>query len=615
MTQLPLEKDIKWNLYNLVFSSIFFIASFLYVWLRINPVLYYQSQEPIFFFGSRFFHKFLSYPGGLVDYVSAFLSQLYYIAWSGSLVVILLLIFTSMTTLGILKKLGLKQPIIIAHLIPAAFLLILHNQYDHKLVVTFSLLISLIFTLLFLAVNFQKPILRLLVFTLAAITLHYLIAGPFFLFVLIVALAEIVYFKRYILPILYIIIAAIIPYISASYFLLTNIKDSYLNFLPFQYSYSYKIVPYLLYLYFIALVFWPRIYNKFVAVKSTENKIFKMYGRLRTRIPTFLRVTIPAVVLLGGTFIILNFSFNNYVQKFLIIDYHNRHENWNQVLKACEKNVLNNKLTAFHINRALYHTGQLGEKMFSYPQMFGVANLINERDFALKSPLNRSDLYFDFGHVNEAEHWAIEAVATKGYTPYNLQRLAFVKMLKGDYEASRKCLLNLKKNFLFNHWAEKYLTYIQDTTLISKDVRLKEIGSYMIGKDFIVDMDHPEFDMERYLEFNKNNKMAYELLMAYYLLSGELLDFIKNIDRLKDFHYKKMPRHYEEAIAVYMSVTKREERILQPKISIKTFRDFQNFQKILKKYNNDKAAARNEIMSKFGNTYWAYLIYTKPEKP
>jgi len=103
--------------------------------------------------------------------------------------------------------------------------------------------------------------------------------------------------------------------------------------------------------------------------------------------------------------------------------------------------------------------------------------------------------------------------------------------------------------------------------------------------------------------------------MAYYLLSGELLDFIKNIDRLKDFHYRKMPRHYEEAIAVYMSVTKREERISQLKISIKTFRDFQNFQKILKKYNNDKAAAQNEIMSKFGNSYWAYLIYTKPEKP
>jgi len=588
MVQMPSEKNIKWNIYNLFLSSIFFIASFLYVWLKINPLL--------------------------VEYLSAFLSQFYYIPWVGALVVTLLLIFISMTTLGILKKLGLKQPIIIAHLIPAAFLLILHNEYDHKLVVTLSLLISLLVTYLFLLFNFQKPILRLLVFTLSAIMLHYLIAGPFFLFALLVALAELVYFKRYILPPLYIIIAAIIPYIS-SYFLFTSIKDSYLNFLPFQYSYSYKIIPYLLYLYFIVLVFWPKIYNNFVAVKSTENKIFKMYGQLRTRIPIFLRVTIPALVLLGGTFIILSLSFNNYIQKLLLIDYHNRHENWRQVLKLCEKNVLNNKLTAFHINRALYHTGQLGELMFAYPQMFGVENLICEREFALGSPLNRSDLYFDFGHVNEAEHWAIESVASKGYTAYNLQRLALVKMLKRDYEASRKCLLNLKKNFLFDHWAEKYLAYIQDTTLISIDARLKEIGSYMIEKDFIVDMDHPEFDMERYLEFNKNNKMAFELLMAYYLLSGELLDFIKNLDRLKEFHYTKLPRHYEEAIAVYMSVTKREERIVQSKISIKTFRDFQDFQKILKKYNNDKAAARNEIMSKFGNTYWAYLIYTKPEKP
>lgn len=609
------EKHIKWNPYNLFYSSIIFIASFLYVWLRVNPVLYYQSQEPIFFFGSRFFHKFLTYPGGFADYISSFLSQFYYIPWAGSLVVILLLIFTSMATSGILKKLGLKQPVIMVHLIPAALLLILHNEFDHKLVVTLSLLISLLVTYLFLAFNFQKPILRLLVFVLSAIALHYLIAGPFLLFVLLVALAELVYFKRYILPPIYIIIAVIIPYVSASYFLLTSIKDSYLNLLPFQYNYSYKIIPYLLYLCFIVLVFWPKIYNKFVAVKATKNKTLKAYAQLRAKIPTFLRITIPAVVLLGGTFIILNLSFNNYLKKFLSIDYCNRHENWREVLKACEKNVLNDKLTAYHINRALYHTNQLGEQMFVYPQMFGVENLICERDFALNSPLNRSDLYFDFGHVNEAEHWAIEAVASKGYTPYNLQRLALIKMLKGDYEASRKCLLNLKKNFLFDRWAEKYLTYIQDTTLISRDIQLKEIRSYMIKQDFIVDMDHPEFDMQRYLEFNKNNKAAYELLMAYYLLSRELIDFIKNLDRAKAFHYRKMPRHYEEAIAVYLSLTKREERILQPRISMKTFRDFQNFQSILKKYHNDKAAAQNEIMSNFGNTYWAYLIYTKSEKP
>jgi hypothetical protein len=299
----------------------------------------------------------------------------------------------------------------------------------------------------------------------------------------------------------------------------------------------------------------------------------------------------------------------------LLIDYYNRHENWRQVLKACEKNVLNNKLTAYHINRALLHTGQLGEQMFAYPQMFGVENLISEREFALNLPLNRSDLYFDFGHVNEAEHWAIEAVASKGYTAYNLQRLALVKMLKGDYEASKKCLLNLKKNFLFDNWAKKYLNYIADTTLISKDARLNELRSFMIDKDFIVDMDHPELDMQRYLEFNSKNKAAFEFLMAYDLLSRELLDFIKNLDRLKDFHYTKIPRHYEEAIAVYLSVTKKDERISQPKVSMNTFRDFQNFQKILKKYNNDKAAAQNEIMSSFGNTYWAYLLYHKPEQP
>ncbi len=607
------EKQANCNLYNLVISLIFFISAFLYIRLKINPLLYYQNQEPIFFSDSRFFQKFLNYPGGLAEYASAFLSQFYYIPWAGALIVVLLFIFISLTVLGILKKLGLKQPMMIANLIPAALLLVLHNDYDHKLAVTLSLLITLIFTYLFLSFNFQKLIPRLLVFILAAVLLHYIVGGQFFLFVLLVTLAEIVYFKRHILAPLYIVIAAIIPYIS-SHFLFTTVKQSYLNLLVFQNNHSYKIILMFLYLFMVFLIFLPKISNRFSTTKSKGNKISKSYGQLTKRIPIILRATILAVILLGGTFIGLKLSFNNYMQKLLLIDYYNRHENWRQILKLCENNVLNNKLTAFHINRALFHTGQLGERMFAYPQIFGVENLICKRDVALGSPLDRSDLYFDFGHVNEAEHWAIENVATKGYTPYTLQRLALVKLLKEDYEACRKCLLNLKNNFLFDRWADKYLTYIQDTTLIARDTRLKEIRSYMIEKDFIVDMEHPEFDMERYLEINKNNKAAFEFLMAYDLLSGELLDFVKNLDRLSDFHYAKIPRHYEEAIAVYLSLTKRDERVAQPKVSMNTFRDFQNFQKILNKYQNDKTLARNEILSTLGNTYWAYLLYNKPEK-
>jgi hypothetical protein len=82
MFRLQGAKNIKGDFYNLFLIPVFFISFFLYVYIGINPELYYQSQEPVFFFDSNFFQEFLSYPGGLTEYIDAFLSQFYYYSWA-----------------------------------------------------------------------------------------------------------------------------------------------------------------------------------------------------------------------------------------------------------------------------------------------------------------------------------------------------------------------------------------------------------------------------------------------------------------------------------------------------------------------------------------------------
>jgi len=46
---------------------IFFLGFFLYIWLRINPALYNQRQDPVFLLDYSFFRGFLDYPGGKPD--------------------------------------------------------------------------------------------------------------------------------------------------------------------------------------------------------------------------------------------------------------------------------------------------------------------------------------------------------------------------------------------------------------------------------------------------------------------------------------------------------------------------------------------------------------------
>ena len=73
----------------------FFVLFYLYLWLSVDTCLIYHSNKtiinfPIFFRGWAFFKEFTSYPGGLVEYLCAFLSQFLYYSWAGALVITLL---------------------------------------------------------------------------------------------------------------------------------------------------------------------------------------------------------------------------------------------------------------------------------------------------------------------------------------------------------------------------------------------------------------------------------------------------------------------------------------------------------------------------------------------
>jgi hypothetical protein len=60
-------------------TLVFFILFYLYLWLEVELRLIYHGSGmvpnfPVFFRGWAFFRQFTSYPGGLVEYLSAFLS-------------------------------------------------------------------------------------------------------------------------------------------------------------------------------------------------------------------------------------------------------------------------------------------------------------------------------------------------------------------------------------------------------------------------------------------------------------------------------------------------------------------------------------------------------------
>ena len=87
-----IEQHTSRRLAWLLRSFIFFTLFYLYLWLYIDLKLMYHgagiiTNFPAFYRGRPFFLQFLSYPGGLIEYISAFLSQFFYYSWAGALVV------------------------------------------------------------------------------------------------------------------------------------------------------------------------------------------------------------------------------------------------------------------------------------------------------------------------------------------------------------------------------------------------------------------------------------------------------------------------------------------------------------------------------------------------
>jgi hypothetical protein len=604
MIRLPLIKNTKLDFHNLFLIPVFFISFFIYICFKIDPELYYQYHEPIFFFDTRFFNEFLSYPGGFVEYISAFLSQFYYYSWVGALIISVIAWLISLSTKNIIKSVGNTEQVQFIHLIPAILLLVLHSSYDHQLSTSIGLLISLGFFNLYSKIVPHKYLLKIILYLGLSVILYFVAGGQFFLFTPLCIILEISLNRSYSIGLFYVLIAAIIPYIAVTYFFIFDLEDAYLHSLAFEDYYKPLLSPYILYFYFPFIMISSMLYNRLVNNK-TKKRIFKS-----TLLKSEVRYTVQILIIFVGGGLLLNSSFNDYKKTSLRVDYYAHRSDWKNVLKIITPEVMNDKQIAFQFNRALYHTGELPEKMFIFPQPAGSEGLILTREIGFYLPILRSDLYFELGYLNESQHWVCEALAVNGYTPRNLQRLALISILKGEDGIANKCLNLLDKTLLFRGWAKQYRHYIKNKSLIIKDIQLRKIKSLMPNSDFIALPSAPENDLRSLLQHNRSNKMAYEYMMAYYLLKRQLGNFIRNLKLFPYFGYSKIPRHYEEAILAYLAVKGSEKfNLLNYRLSKQTINDFTAFRKVLNSYGGDKFAAYYTIMAKYSNTYWAYLIY------
>jgi hypothetical protein len=105
---------------------------------------------------------------------------------------------------------------------------------------------------------------------------------------------------------------------------------------------------------------------------------------------------------------------------------------------------------------------------------------------------------------------------------------------------------------------------------------------------------------------NPANLMAYEYLMAHYMLIKDLDGFIRNIGLMNQIVYDSIPVPYQEAAAYILTRLEDSPEALRSLVDDQAVID--NLRAYANAYSNTGSDTL-KMEGQFGKTYWFYLHY------
>jgi hypothetical protein len=602
---------------------IFFLLCYFYVWLFIKPNLVYHGfgtiipDVPLFSAGWRFLRESLEVPGGLTFYAYGFLSQWYYYSWLGALIVVLVALC--------LFELSRRHYIHAGHpgstilpCFPAIIIILLYNRYGHPLAACLACSVGLLFSYIFERMPLRKGSIRMVAFCFMATICYYLAgAGGAFVFSLVTTVYLLFLRRDWLRAVLALPAAAAIIRVLAEYVFHMSPKQAFLVLTPFSQSMTesigtlfgisivllYAFVPVTVLLICLCKMLFGKVSN------TTAAHPEKTKRKNRTRPTYFKRIVVPAapIVLLA---VGLYFGYDKTHRQIILMNSLARQGRWTEVLELGNrfpKNIYN--INCNHdINRALYHAGRLLYDMLCFPQNPHAFLLTHEKEESSMTQLKMCDTFIELGNVDYAEKLASEFLVDKGSAGIILEKLAWINIIKEQESTARIYLNALKKNLIYRSRANSILDSLDSGFMPEQAAYIRRINSYIRSNGSPgLNRESIEQMLTGLLEHNPGNKMAFEYLMACYLLAGQLDRIAENIGRINQLGYQDVPTLYEEAMLIYYG--SRRQKLDLNKLNIKR-QTMERYKRFIQLCNSTQTQNRQEVsqqlMGEFGTSYFFY---------
>jgi hypothetical protein len=592
------DRYIKYSEYLL--SGLFPAGVFIFYAFFFNSHLHFEEQFQLFLLSDDFLIERLKLPGGLTGYVGDFLTQFYYITLAGPAIIAITLFAFQQIVKKLLETCNPEKVLHPLSFIPpilASF--ILFNEFY-----PLSSVIGTIFASLggWLYVSVRTERTRFVTGLFLIPLMYWLAAGASICMILIMLTGELLRLNsdqtgslnRKIVHLF--VFAALITIMAIISGRLLILKPGFNSLMGNFYYNKLTVVPVM-------------ILILFLIIPGLMILVFLLTVR-KERIRIMLLVQIILILFLSysGVRVFANFE----AEEIMTYDFLVRNCRWGEVLKYAERKPPRNFRSLSMLNLALAKTGQMGNRMFNYEQ-HGINGLFLPFENEYVAPMLGNEIFYQLGLINASQEYVFESMETipdMDNSARAIKRLAETNLINGQYGVSEKYLRLLQKTIFYRKWAQETLSYLGKEDKIKQNPAWSNGIKFAVRSDYFFHVENIEASLNRMVKEHPDNRIAFEYLMAFYLIRKDLRNVANLIPQLESLRYSAVPVSYQEALLYIIALNGGDPFTDSPayiseglKSRMAVFFDI---------YGKD-TDAEERLRKNFGATYWYYLFYNREE--
>lgn len=599
---------------GIVFFIFFYIYFWRYIQLQFMPHAVVGSMPfPVFFKGWAFFHSFITSPGGLSKYTASFFAQMFYFSSAGAAVITLIALLFYILTDYIVKSFNASvlRPL---RFVPAILLLTIYSQYRNHIEMTVALMFALLFVCMHIRLTKQSRLFYIMIL-IESVMLYYLAGGAFLVFIFLCTFYEMFITRSLFKTVICLLTALIVPYIIGAVICEIPPDHAFTLLTPFYWeTFIYDKnravgAAYSLYLFMpvtVLLALIGKLWNNTFGLKTEGDKQSSIKRPFWRKMPSQAKWSLETLPLIVITVAVIFYFTDKELKTLCELDYYLYRQMWPQLIERA-KDHRKSFTTICYADIAMSKTGRLGYDLLKWHKGEGTlkALFLNAPGYK-NAHWSKANINLNIGWINPAQHYLVVSMESCGRLPIILQRLALMHMITGDNDTAKVYLNSLKKTLFHKDIAEYYLSAIKKDPSLSGIEQIQHYRKMIVEDEILIHSGEARVKaLIDQVELN-HNRAALEYLFSNFLITRRLGPIANNISWLKKLGYERIPRLYEEAIAVYQFTAKKRVDLQGYRISPETIANCRKFDEMMLQLSSNQQGSIAEFERFFGDSYLLY---------